>query len=79
MKLSESIRNILKEEVSKEVQKKLANSLLKRSYNLRYKQLTNLRNDGGKLANNGLGESYEKFLDKLYGYFKFLLPAVGLK
>jgi len=70
MKLSESIRNILKEEVSKEVQKKLANSLLKRSYNLRYKQLTNLRNDGGKLANNGLGENYEKFLDKLYGYLK---------
>ena len=29
MKLSESIRNILKEEVSKEVQKKLANALLK--------------------------------------------------
>ena len=70
MKLNESIRNILKEEVSKEVQKKLANSLLKRSYNLRYKQLTNLRNDGGKLANNGLGENYEKFLDKLYGYLK---------
>ena len=58
MKLSESIRNILKEEVSKEVQKKLANSLLKRSYNLRYKQLTNLRNDGGKLANNGLEHHY---------------------
>ena len=59
MKLSESIRNILKEEVSKEIQKKLANTILKRSYNLRYKQLTDLRNDNGKLANNVLGENYE--------------------
>ena len=70
MKSKRTIKKILKEEVSKGAQKKLANSLLKRSYNLRYKQLTNFRNDGGKLANNGLGESYEKFLDKLYGYFK---------
>jgi hypothetical protein len=70
MSLNRKIRKILKEEVSYEIQKKLANTLLKRSYNLRHKHLTNLRNDNGKLANNVLGDSYEKFLDILYGYFK---------
>jgi hypothetical protein len=43
MKSKRTIKKILKEEISKVTQKKLANTILKRSYNLRYKQLTDLR------------------------------------